>query len=157
MACYSDPNGLPMACDWSTDAWLGNGRLALQYLGPVGRFKLDANLSYTLSHIHSYRSTTELQSFRENINTFSLKLKAIYPLGVSLWHYPLALVGNFGSSSFVGANRDVMGFTYINEVGLSLQWDISRHDFPITAFSLGGMALWGENVRGWSFLFAYDF
>ena len=132
-------------------------RLALQYLGPIGAIDLNAKLSYTLSHIQSYRTTTELQSFRENISTISLKLAATYPLGISLWHYPLSLVGNIGNSSFAGDNRDAMGFTTISEAGLSLQWDISKHSLPVKKLSVGGMGLWGDNIKGWSLLFNYSY
>jgi hypothetical protein len=143
--------------DWSVDAWLANGHLALQYQGSLRDLEIDAKLSGTLSHIESFRTTTDLQEFSEDIGTLSFKVDGTYPLGISLAGHPLSVIGHLGSSTLVGGNRDVLGFTYINEAGLSLQADVSRHGLPVSKVSLGAMALWGDNVKGWSMLFGYKF
>lgn len=143
--------------DWSADAWLANAHLAVQYQGTLDKLEVDAKLSGTLSHIETYRATTDLQEFDADIGTISLKVDGTYPLGASLAGHPLSLIGHLGGSTLVGPNRDALGFTYHYEAGLSLQADISRHGLPVSKVSLGAMGLWGDNVEGWSFLFGYKF
>jgi hypothetical protein len=143
--------------DWSADAWLLNGHLVVQYQGQVRKFDIDAKLSYTLSHTESFSSTSEFQEFSESFQTVSLKFESAHPLGLSLLGYPLSLIGRLGNSTFLGENRSELEFTYLNEFGLSLQADISRHDLPVKKLSLGSMALLGDNVWGWSILFGYRF
>lgn len=143
--------------NWSADAWLANGHLALKYEGAVGKFDVDAKASYTYSHIESYRTSDPVLDFSENMGTVSFKLDATYPLNASLGGYPLGLIGHIGNSSFVGPNRDTLGFDSVYEVGLSLEVDISQHDLPVKKLSLGGEYLWGDDVRGWSILFNYRF
>ena len=143
--------------DWSADAWLVNGHITLQYRGQIRKLDVDAKLSYTLSHTESFSSTSEFQEFSESFQTISLKIEGTYPLGISLMDYPLSIITRLGNSTFLGENRGELDFTYLNEVGLSLQTDISRHDLPVKKLSLGGMALLGDNVWGWSILFGYRF
>ncbi len=143
--------------DWSADAWLTNVHLALQYQGWWHKLAIDAKLSGTLSHIASYRTSSDLRAFSENIGTISLKVDGTYPLGVSVAGYPLAVIGHLGSSTLVGSNRDALGFTYLNEAGLSLQVDLSNKDLPVSKLSIGAMGFWGDNVKGWSVLFGYRF
>jgi len=143
--------------DWSADAWLLNGHLALQYRGYIRKLDIDAKLSYTLSHTESFSSTSEFQEFSESFQTISLKIEGTHPLGISPMDYPLSIIGRLGNSTFLGENRDELEFTYLNEVGLSLQADISKHGLPVKKLSLGTMALLGDNVLGWSILFGYRF
>ncbi len=143
--------------DWSADAWLANGHLAVNYLASFRKLDIDATLSGTLSHIESFRTTTDLQTFRKDFGTLSFKIDGAYPLGVSVGGAPLSVVGHLGSSTFVGGKRDTLGFPYINEAGVSLQADISKHHLLASKLSLGAMGLWGDNVKGWSLLLGYKF
>ncbi len=143
--------------DWSAVAWLTNGHLALQYQGSLRDLEIDAKLSGTLSHIESFRTITDLQELSEDVGTLSFKIDGTYPLGISLAGHPLSVIGHLGSSTLVGGNRHVLGFTYVNEAGLSLEADLSKHGLPVSKVSLGALGLWGDNVKGWSMLFGYKF
>jgi hypothetical protein len=61
-----------------------------------------------VSHIESYRATTSLQEFSENMGTISFKVDGTYPLDASLAGYPLSVIGHLGSSTLVGSNRDAL-------------------------------------------------
>ena len=134
--------------DWSADAWLANGHLALQYQGTIRKLEIDAKLSGTLSHIESYRTTTDLQELDEDIGTLSLKIDGTYPLNASLAGHPLSVIGHLGGSTLVGPNRDALGFTYVYEAGLSLQADISRYGLPVSKLKSGRDGALGRQCRG---------
>jgi hypothetical protein len=75
---------------------------------------------------------------------------------MSLAGHPIAVIGHLGTSTFAGINRDALGFTDLNEAGVSLQAGIKRYGLPVSKLSLGVMRLWGDNVKGWSFLFGHE-
>lgn len=143
--------------DWTADAWIASGHLSARYRGRMDKLDVDGSLSATLSHIESFRTTDGAVDFQEDIGTLSAKLDGTYPLGVSVAGYPLSLIGHLGCSTFVGPQRDALGFSYVGEAGLSLEVDISRHDLPVSKLSLGAMGLYGDKVKGWSILFDYGF
>lgn len=60
--------------DWSKDAWLVNGHLSLQYQRQVRQLEVDAKLSYTLSHIESFESSSAFQEFSEKFATSTFRL-----------------------------------------------------------------------------------
>jgi hypothetical protein len=143
--------------DWSADAWLANAHLALLYEKALEKVEINAKLSYTFSHIESYRASEGFTGFDEDIGTLNVKVDATYPLGVSLADYPLALIAHLGNSTFVGPNRDAMGFQSLHEAGLSLEMDLARNEWMVEKVSLGAEVLWGDDVHGWSLLFNYRF
>jgi hypothetical protein len=46
--------------------------------------------------------------------------------GTALAGYPLAGVVHFGNTTFLGDNRDALGFSTLWSVGYALQLDVSR-------------------------------
>jgi hypothetical protein len=145
------------ALDWKTDAWLASAHLGLEYSGKVDRLDLEAKLGGTVSHISSFNEETEFQEFSENIGTLSAQLEAAHPLGVNVAGYPLSIAGHLTGNTFVGNDRDVLGFTYLVGLGSSLQLDISRHDKSLSRISLGGMLLRGDDVKGWAIRIGYRY
>jgi hypothetical protein len=86
---------------------------------------------------------------------FSPQVDEIKPIGTRLGGYPLALVGHFGSTTFIGDNRDALGFDTFFEAGLALETDISQNDWPVKKLRLGAMGIFGADVTGWSVIFGY--
>ena len=77
------------------------------------------------------------------------------PIDAQVGGYPLALVGHFGSTTFIGDNRDALGFDTFFEAGLALETDISQNDWPVKKLRLGAMGIFGADVTGWSVIFGY--
>ena len=63
---------------------------------------------------------------------------------MSLAGHPIAVIGHLGTSTFAGSNRDALGFTDLNEAGVSLQADIKRYGLPVSKLSLGVNAALGR-------------
>lgn len=143
--------------DWEAHAWMLNAHLALLYNQMFHSLEIDAHLSGTASHISSFKTTSDLQQFEENIGTLSFKIDATHPLGFSIGRYPIYGVGHYGHSSLIGDSSTNLGFSHLNEAGFSFKADIEHHGIPISSVSLGAMVLWGNNVSGWKILTGYRF
>jgi len=143
--------------DWEAHAWMLNTHLALLYNQMFRSLEIDASLSGTASHISSFKTTSDLQQFEENIGTLSFKIDATHPLGFSIGRYPMYGVGHYGHSSLIGDSSTNLGFRHLNEAGFSFKADIEHHGIPISSVSLGAMVLWGNNVSGWKILTGYRF
>jgi hypothetical protein len=125
-------------------------------LHPIAQNPRRQITTYSGARPTPHSTTTDLQESSENIGTIRFKVDCTCPLGMSLAGHPIAVIGHLGTSTFAGSNRDALGFTYPNEAGVSLQAGIKRYGLPVSKLSLGAMRLWGDNVKGWSFLFGYE-
>lgn len=143
--------------DWEAHSWMINAHLALFYNRMFNDLEIDARLSGTASHIESFKTTSDLQNIQETIGTISFKGDATYPLGFSIWKYPIYGVAHYGHSTLISEPGASLGFTYVNEAGFSFKANIEHHGIPIKSFGLGGMVLWGNNVSGWKILTTYRF
>ena len=50
---------------------------------------------------------------------------------MKLGKYPLAVVALLGNTTFLGANRDALGFKDFHEAGLALEVDVSSRGWKI--------------------------
>jgi hypothetical protein len=56
----------------------------------------------------------------------SLHAETVHPTRWSFGKFPLALVAQFGNTTFLGDDRDGLGFEYFFEAGLALETDITQ-------------------------------
>lgn len=69
----------------------------------------------------------------------------------------MALLEYYGSTTFLGPDRDQMGFTYFVESGLALEADIGRLETMIKRLNVGAKLMYGEDVNGWTVFGGYNF
>jgi len=162
----ADFKGTPPTADynWDLDATIFSGLLGLLYRGDIGGdFDLVADAYYTYSYVSSFDSSSDFQDFSDSTDNITIKADIGHPLGFSIAGYPMDGVLHLGNTTFLGPNRDVLGFSYFNEVGFSLRTNpqklASQLKLPVTvsSLSLGVNALFGDNLSGWSILFGYKF
>ena len=134
--------------DWDTNAALVRGTLGLRYdqLHEDFRVKGSANLSY--SYIDSFDESSNFSGFDDHASTFTFKLDARYPLDRQIRKHPLYLIGHIGNTTFIGSNRNSLGFKYFNELGASLGAE---------KITFGALVLLGSDVDGWSVVLNYDY
>lgn len=118
---------------------------------------MEGRTRLTYNHLDTYDSSSNLIEFDGNITTFTLQVDVIKPIDAQVGGYPLALVGHFGNTTFIGNNRDALGFDYFFEAGLALETDVSQNDWPVKKLRLGAMGIFGADVTGWSMIFGYRF
>ncbi len=119
-------------------------------------YDLDLKGRYTYSYVSSFSESRDLPAFSDSTNTLSWKADFTHPLGVSVADYPLYGIAHLGNTTFVGKNRDVLGFDYFFEFGYSLKIDISRKELPLGSLSLGYQWNKGNKVEGHTILFGWE-
>ena len=132
--------------DWDANASLVGATLGLDYNQQFDSWALEGRTRLTYNHLDTYDSSSELIEFDANITTFTLQVDVIKPIDAKVGGYPLALVGHFGNTTFIGNNRDALGFDYFFEAGLALETDISKNDWPVKKLRLGTMGIFGADV-----------
>ncbi|MCB1825812.1 MAG: Solitary outer membrane autotransporter beta-barrel domain [Candidatus Competibacteraceae bacterium] len=143
--------------DWDADASLVGVTAGLNYEQQFETWSMEGQTRLTYNHLDTYDSSSDLIDFDANVTTFTLQIDAIKPINAKIGGYPLALVGHFGNATFLGSNRDALGFDYFFEAGLALETDISQNNWPVKKLRLGAMGIFGADVTGWSVIFGYRF
>lgn len=143
--------------DWDANAYLIGATVGLDYRHPFETWTLEGRTRLTYSRFDTYDSSTPQVEFDANISTFTLQVDAIKPIDARLGGYPLAVVGHLGNTTFLGPNRDALGFDYFFEAGLALEADVSQNHWPVSKLRLGAMGIFGADVTGWSVIFNYQF
>jgi hypothetical protein len=143
--------------DWDADASLVGATVGLDYNQQFDSWAVEGRTRLTYNHLDTYDSSSDLIEFDANVTTFTLQVDVIKPLDAKVGGYPLALVSHFGNTTFIGNNRDALGFDYFFEAGLALETDISQNDWPVKKLRLGAMGIFGADVTGWSVIFGYRF
>jgi len=146
-----------IAYNWDTNAWIVGGTAGLGYKKAYDRgYLLDIKGSYTYNYITSFSESVDLPAFSDSTNTLSLKMDFTHPLGKKLANFPLYGVAHLGNVTFIGNNRDALGFNYFFEAGYSFKLDVSSKYSKISAISLGYQWSKGDNVSGHTILFSWD-
>lgn len=143
--------------DWDANAYLIGATVGLDYRHAFETWTVEGRTRLTYSHFDTYDSSSPQVEFDADISTFTLQVDVIKPLDAKIGGYPLALVSHFGNTTFIGNNRDALGFDYFFEAGLALETDVSQNDWPVKKLRLGAMGIFGADVTGWSVIFGYQF
>jgi Solitary outer membrane autotransporter beta-barrel domain len=134
--------------DWETDAALVRGSLSLRYDQQHGNFRIKSSTNLSYSYIDSFSESNGFVGFDDHTGTFTFKLDARHPLDWEIRKHSLYLLGHVGNTTFVGDNRNSLGFKYFNEVGLSLGFE---------EVTFGALAIFGSDVEGWTVALNYDY
>ncbi len=143
--------------NWNTSATLLNGIATIQYADTIDTFLLNGELSYSFDYIDTFNESSSYQKFVTDSSVITFKANLSHPLGFAVSGLPLSWVIHAGNSTFIGANRNVMGFNYFNELGFSIKADTAQKKWSVQNISLGFMGILGNNIQGWSILFGYSF
>lgn len=142
--------------NWKSQASTLSGALTLDHQYKFGDYNVDSRLIYALSKVKTFRESSQLRSFDEQIDSAAVRINIQKALGINFFSYPLSGIVHIGGNSFVGGDRHALGFNEYGEVGASLVFDVSQHQWAMDSFSLGIKGLYGQNVRGWSILMDYN-
>ena len=146
-----------IAYNWDTNAWIGSLVLGLDYRKEFEeKYALDIKGRYTYSYISSFSESEDFPSFSDSTNTLSLKADFTHPLNTSVFNYPLYGVANLGNTTFVGDNREILGFDSFFEFGYSIKIDLSHMESSFDSLSFGYQWNKGENVEGHTFLIGWE-
>jgi len=143
--------------NWDTDAWIGSLVFGLDYKH-LFRETYDLNLKgrYTYNHVSSFNESDNFPSFDGNAQTVSLAVDLTHPVGFSIVQYPISGIAYLGSTTFVGNNRNALGFDSYFDLGYSLKIDISDMSFLVNSIRIGYQWSVGHDVKGHTILFGWD-
>jgi hypothetical protein len=131
---------VPELTDKHVNAWGFGGSLMLAYYDHRPARDIDVELRYTQLRLATFGDT--LREARGTSDAITLGLWARYrwPMGVEAFGRPVrwAVDGNF--STYLGDQRDIMGFAWAAKVGGGIELDIGRHE-------IGGLGLYLSRVR----------
>ena len=142
--------------NWKSQAGIVSGALAMDYQRQFDSYHINSRLLYALSTVKTFRESSQLRSFDEQIDSAAVRINIKKSLGINLLNYPVSGIIHVGGNSFVGGDRHALGFNEYGELGASLAFDISAHQWDLSSFSVGIKGLYGQNVRGWSILMDYN-
>ena len=143
--------------NWDVDAWVIGIGLGVDYRRTLKSVDFNAYGSLTSNYIKTYDASNDLLEFDSQVTTFDINLDTVFPTGISISGFPLAVVVTLGNTTFLGPNRDGTGFEYFFEGGLSLEVNLSEKNWNLQTLRLGLKGIYGEDVTGWSLIIGYQF
>jgi hypothetical protein len=144
--------------NWSTDASLFSGVAGLEYRNQIETIKVAGNFHYIHTLVSSFGESGDFQGFREHTDTLHVDVDIEHPWNTEVSGYPLAGVVHIGNTTFVGSNRDALGFSTLWSLGYALQLDVSKREWPVQSAKLGFNYLVGDDdVEGYEIVLGYRF
>lgn len=143
--------------DWDAKALVYGVAFGASYEYKTPKLGIEALSSLTYHRIQSFDTGTDFQSFRGDVTAFDVELNFVRPTRMKLGKYPLAVVALLGNTTFLGANRDALGFKDFYEAGLALEVDVSSRGWKIHTLRLGAKSIVGSDVHGWSLILSYGY
>jgi hypothetical protein len=131
---------VPELTDKHVNAWGSGGSLMLAYYDHRPARDIDVELRYTQLRLATFGDTLREARGTSDAITVGLWARYRWPMGVEAFGRPVrwAVDGNF--STYLGDQRDIMGFAWAAKVGGGVELDIGRHE-------IGGLGLYLSRVR----------
>lgn len=130
----------------------------LDYCRIIDRVDVRLRGRYTFAHNRTIDSSDAGLEGEVNSQTANLGADLRVPTGVDLFRQPLKILAVFGSTSFLGENRDALGFSHFFEFGGGLELDVSQtHGQPFRALRVRLSRIFGDNVEGFQIGFGVGF
>jgi len=154
---YLRPALQGLVFDWEAKALVYGAAFGAIYERKTSRLGVELNSSLTYHYIESFDTATDFPSFHGDVAAFDIELNLVRPTSTSIGEYPLAIVALFGNTTFLGPNRDALGFDSFHEAGLALEADVSVRGWKVRTLRLGLKRIVGGDVQGWSMILGYGF
>ncbi|MFV8818573.1 Solitary outer membrane autotransporter beta-barrel domain [Haliea sp. E17] len=143
--------------NWDTDVAVYSIRSGLDYdrmHGYRSGYRIKARYSY--SKIRSFSESSDLPPLRADTQTATLSGEFRHPWGMDVGVFPLFGIVNAGATTFLGDDRDALGFKYYYQAGYSVALDFSASTAWIKTVSIGYQWNQGDNVSGQSLLINWE-
>lgn len=126
--------------DKHVNAWGIGGSMVLAYYDHRPARDIDVELRYTQLRLATFGDTMREARGTSDAITVGLWARYRWPMGIEAFGRPVrwAVDGNF--STYLGDQRDIMGFAWAAKVGGGVELDIGRHE-------IGGLGLYLSRVR----------
>lgn len=120
-------------------------------------YEVDVELRYTNIQLRSFNSEYSSVEGSSDANIISLWTRWRAPTGFTMLNNPVRYVLEGSNTTFLGAQRDALGFNYLSTIGVGLELDSSDYPVFITRTRLLYRYTFGENVSGHAIGLAMSF
>ena len=120
-------------------------------------YEIDVELRYSYMQLRSFKSEYNSITGSSNANIASLWSRWRAPTGLTMLNNPLRYVIELSNTTFLGAQRDALGFNYLTTIGAGFELDSSDYPVFITRTRLLYRYTFGENVSGFALGLAMSF
>ncbi|MBK7079332.1 MAG: hypothetical protein IPH55_00895 [Betaproteobacteria bacterium] len=136
--------------NWHAAAWLVTPGVALEWTDAVGEGRGRVRGHVARSWIASFDETDPVQRFREATNAYSVRVEYLHPTAWKALERSMSWVAYGSYAGFFGANRHVLGFDAVAEVGGGLEVPVAPDAPKAERVRLQAAYLFGSGVRGWT-------
>ncbi|MEA3434708.1 MAG: hypothetical protein U9R13_09000, partial [Campylobacterota bacterium] len=120
-------------------------------------YEVDVELRYTNLQLRSFESDDSAIQGSSDANIISLWTRWRAPTGYTMLNNPLRYVLEGSNTTFLGAQRDALGFNYLSTAGVGFELDSSDYPVFITRTRILYRYTFGENVSGHAIGIAMSF
>jgi hypothetical protein len=110
-------------------------------------YDVEVDLRYTYLHLQSFDSTSGVVGTAD-AQTASLWSRLRFPTGLVVFRRPFRGVLEYTNTTYLGDQRGVLGFNYLNQFGLGIEIDTSAYHTVLTRVRFVARYVIGENVSG---------
>lgn len=153
----SDSDSLDFLKHSRINAYGFGGAIMLDWEHYRESYEVDVELRYTNIQLRSYDSKYSSVEGSSDANIVSLWTRWRAPTGITIMNNPLRYVLEGSNTTFLGAQRDVLGFNYLSTIGVGFELDSSDYPVFITRTRLLYRYTFGENVSGHTIGLAVSF
>lgn len=136
--------------NWDADAWLVTPGVALEWTDAVGEGRARVRGHVARSWIASFDETDPVQRFREATNIYSVRGEYLHPTEWKAFERRMSWLAYGSYAGFFGANRGVLGFDAVAEVGVGLELPVTPEAPKAERVRVQAAYLFGSGVRGWT-------
>ena len=135
---------------WKSYAYFLTPSLRAEWERSWDRHKLYVTSRLAGSWMKSFAESDEVVAFSEPAYGYNLRGEWIEALPFTFLERTFSAVFLAGFAGFFGPNRDVLGFSYVGEVGGGMQAPIFLRYPNLPALRVSGSYLRGDGVSGWT-------
>jgi len=143
--------------DWDAKARLLGASVSLDYRNEFAGKDLRLHTTLTNNHVESFSESSRAIGFSEGVTTLTVDGELVIPTSLTLFERPVSVVPQANYSTFLGGDRDQLGFSDFVKLGVAGEIDISNLDYGIKKLRLGLEVVKGSDVDGIVFELGYRY
>ncbi len=134
--------------DAHVNVWGHDGSLVLAYYGYRPARDIDVELRYTHLQLETFGDTIPFAAGRSTAQTLGLWACYRWPTGYAAFGRPIRWVVDGNASSYLGDQRDAIGFAWSVKVGGGIEFDVGRYEIGAMGINLSRVRLIGRYFHG---------
>jgi hypothetical protein len=143
--------------DRHVNVWGAGGALMLAYYDHRPEREIDVELRYSRLQLETFGDTLPAARGRSTAESFGVWARYRWPTGSEVFGRPLRWVIDGSATSYLGDQRDAIGFAWSAKVGGGIEFDTGRWELGAAGISLSRVRLIGRYFFADNDLTGYSF